>query len=195
MEHALARQQAAIDTQRAAVRMQVRNAAPAPPVFFTVPWSDDARAPQPVRSPECDPVPEDELGRVVQEAARREGLTPDLLRAVIEQESAYLPCAISPKGARGLMQLMPGTAADLGIADPFDASQNVDGGARFLGQLLERYGGNLVLALAAYNAGPARVDAAGGVPLIPETAKYVSAILGKLADQEPSPAIGPPAER
>lgn len=195
MEKALARQQAAIGKQRAAVQTQVRKAVPAPAAFFTVPWRDDAEMPRPVRSPECDPVPEGELGRLVEEASHREGITPDLLRAVIEQESAYLPCAISPKGARGLMQLMPGTAADLGVADPFDARQNVDGGARFLGQLLERYGGNLVLALAAYNAGPATVDAAGGVPLIPETAKYVSAILARLGDQGASSAAAPPAGR
>jgi soluble lytic murein transglycosylase-like protein len=128
-------------------------------------------------------VAEDQIGPIVNEVSEREGLTPNLLRAVIEQESAYLPCAISSKGAQGLMQLMPGTAADLGVEDPFDARQNVDGGARFLRQLLDRYGGNVVLALAAYNAGPARVDSAGGIPPIPETMGYVSGILDKLRER------------
>jgi soluble lytic murein transglycosylase-like protein len=79
------------------------------------------------------------------------------------------------------MQLMPATAALLGVENPFDPAQNIDGGARFLRYLLERYGGDTARALAAYNAGPGRVDASGGVPRIPETMDYVSAILGRLS--------------
>ncbi len=181
MEESLAKQRAAVEQQRVAVRGQVRGSQGEPGSFFTVPWIGP-EAPEPVRGPECDAVPEDQIGPMVEEISGREGLTPNLLRAVIEKESAYLPCAISPKGAQGLMQLMPGTAAELGVDNPFDARQNVGAGARFLKQLIDRYGGNLVLALAAYNAGPARVDAAGGVPPIPETMGYVSGILGKLVD-------------
>ncbi len=78
------------------------------------------------------------------------------------------------------MQLMPATAAELGVTNPFDPRQNVEAGARFLKQLIDRYGGNVVLAVAAYNAGPHRVDSAGGVPALPETLGYVSGILDKM---------------
>jgi soluble lytic murein transglycosylase-like protein len=112
--------------------------------------------------------------------ARREGFTPDLLRAVIDRESGFRPCAVSAKGALGLMQLMPETAAELGVADPFDPQENIAGGARFLSQLLEKYKGDITLALGAYNAGPARVDGYQGLPPIPETLNYVADILKKL---------------
>ncbi len=176
----IARQRAAIEQQRAAVRQQVRSAAQPAAAFFTVPWVDPA--PRPVVAPaaECEPVPEEEIGPLVHEISQREGLTPDLLRAVIEKESSYLPCAVSPAGAEGLMQLMPQTAAALGVEDPFDPRQSLDGGARYLKQMLDRYGGNLMMALAAYNAGPGRADHAGVFPLPAETSNYVSDILLKL---------------
>lgn len=180
MEAALTKQREAIEKQRAAVRAQVRGAASAD-AFFTVPWASTlAASGLPVRSAECGIIPPEEIAAVVEEIARREGLTPNLLRAVIEKESAYLPCAVSSKGAQGLMQLMPETAADLGVSDPFDPRQNLSGGARFLRQLLDRYGGDLALALGAYNAGPRRVDRLGRLPLFPETVNYVSEILAKL---------------
>ncbi len=181
MEAALARQRASIEKQRASVRVQVRSVEEsAAGAFFTVPWTQPLTPRLAVAATECEPVPEDQIRPLIEEVAAREGLTPDLLRAVIEKESAFVPCAVSPKGAQGLMQLMPATAADLGVHDPFDARENVAAGARFLKQLLDRYGGNLVLGLAAYNAGPRRVDEAGGVPAIPETLNYVSKILGRL---------------
>lgn len=180
IEQSLERQRQALEKQRAAVRTQLRTAHPADS-FFTVPWTF---APTPVampaQGPDCDPVPADEIAALVGEIAQREGLTPDLLRALIEKESAYLPCAVSRKGAQGLMQLMPATAADLGVTDPFDPEENLSAGAKFLRQLLDRYGGNLVLALGAYNAGPRRVDTLGRLPLFPETVNYVADILGKL---------------
>jgi soluble lytic murein transglycosylase-like protein len=129
----------------------------------------------------CGPLPREELDGLIAAAVAREGLTPDLLRAVIGQESSFQPCAVSPKGAMGLMQLMPATALELGLDDPLDPRQNVEAGSRYLKQLLDRFGGNLALALGAYNAGPARVEEAGGVPAIPETARYVRQILSLLA--------------
>jgi soluble lytic murein transglycosylase-like protein len=130
--------------------------------------------------PECDPLPAPEVESLVGETAQRDGLSADLLRSVMKQESGFRPCAVSSKGAMGLMQLMPATAEELGIMDPFDAASNLDGGARFLKQLLNRYGGDVPKALGAYNAGPSTVDAAGAVPAIPETLEYVRQILSAL---------------
>ncbi len=95
----------------------------------------------------------------------REGVSPKLVRALVKRESAGKPCAVSPKGAQGLMQLMPATQSDLGISDPFDAEANVNGGVRYLKQMLDRYEGNTALALAAYNAGPQRVTPGPGSKL------------------------------
>ena len=117
---------------------------------------------------------------LVEGAARKAGIDVNLLHAVVVQESAWRPCAVSVKGAQGLMQLMPATAEDLGVRDPFDPVQNLAGGAKLLKQLLTRYSGDLNRVLGAYNAGPARVDAAGGVPAIGETVNYVEKILGRL---------------
>jgi soluble lytic murein transglycosylase-like protein len=183
MEASLQQQRASTERQRRGIRVQMSWAAASSDSsdFFTLPWTQPAAFAPP---PECDPVAPQEISPLVREISERQGLTPDLLRAVIEQESSYLPCAVSPKGAQGLMQLMPGTASLLGVEDPFEPRQNLDGGARFLRSLLDRYGGNLALALAAYNAGPARVDATGGVPPIPETMDYVTAILKKLTPEE-----------
>jgi soluble lytic murein transglycosylase-like protein len=188
----IARQQAAIERQRIAVRHQVRAGSPPTAAFFTVPWneplSQSAMAPaaavEDAGDAECDPIPEDQIAPMVRESAQREGLTPDLLRAVIEKESSYRPCAVSRAGAEGLMQLMPDTAAGLGVENPFDPRQNVDGGAKYLRQMLDRYGGNLLLGLAAYNAGPGRADNAGAFPLPAETTSYVSDILQKLNQPE-----------
>lgn len=129
---------------------------------------------------ECDPLPASQVESMVGETAEREGVSADLLRSVMKQESSFRPCAVSSKGAMGLMQLMPATAEQLGVLDPFDAASNLDGGARFLRQLLEKYSGDVPKALGAYNAGPEKVDAAGAVPNIPETIDYVRQILAAL---------------
>ena len=95
--------------------------------------------------------------------------------------SGFRPCAVSTAGAMGLMQIMPDTAGDLGLTDPFDPSANVNAGAKYLKQMLERYHGNTALALAAYNAGPGRTDRAdGAIPEIPETIGYVASILSNI---------------
>jgi soluble lytic murein transglycosylase-like protein len=117
----------------------------------------------------------------INELAARFDLSPSLLEAVVWQESRWRENAVSPVGARGLAQLMPGTARYLGV-DPSDPFQNLEGGARYLREQLDRFDGNLEKALAAYNAGPGRVERAGGIPNIRETKHYVAAILGRLAN-------------
>ena len=128
----------------------------------------------------CPPISEVALAPIVDRAARAEKLDPKLLRSVIQQESGFRPCAVSNHGAQGLMQLMPATAAELGVADSFDPVENVTAGSKYLRQLLDRYGGDLLRALGAYNAGPTTVDEAGGIPAIPETQDYVSSIFSRL---------------
>ena len=114
-------------------------------------------------------------GKVAQ-VSKRYGLPEDLVHAVIKTESNYDQYAVSRAGAMGLMQLMPQTALDMGVKMPFDIEQNIEGGAKYLKQMLVRYDGNLEKALAAYNAGPHRVDAVNGVPAIDETQDYVAKI-------------------
>ncbi len=117
-----------------------------------------------------------EIQELVAEASSAHALPPGLVRAVLMAESAGDPTAISSAGAEGLMQLMPGTAASCGI-DPFEPASNVDCGSAYLKSLLDRYHGNVTLAVAAYNAGPGAVDAYHGVPPYTETRAYVERVL------------------
>lgn len=117
----------------------------------------------------------------VAQLAEKYDLSPALLEAVVWQESRWRADAVSPVGARGLAQLMPGTARQLGV-NPDDPSANLEGGARYLRAQLDAFGGDLEKALAAYNAGPARVTRSGGVPAITETRLYVAAILARLSE-------------
>ena len=195
----LAAMQASIDKQRASVAKGLAasvgkqpgpmtsaptdsffNLPPFPPLPQPVP-QDPAVAQAALPDIVCDPVPETDIAPILLDAAQREGLEPRLLSAVIQQESAFRPCAVSQKGAQGLMQLMPDTSTQFGVKDPFDPKQNIDAGAKYLKELIAHYSGNLSLALGAYNAGPAKVDEIGGIPPIPETTTYVKEILERLA--------------
>jgi len=118
-----------------------------------------------------------DLNEVVNAASGTYRLDPDLVNSVIRAESGFNVHAVSPKGAQGLMQLMPKTASDLGVQNAFDPQANVEGGTRYLRELLERYDFDLVKALAAYNAGPQRVEQYGGVPPYYETKAYVARIV------------------
>ena len=120
------------------------------------------------------------------ELAARFDLSPALLEAVVWQESRWRANAISPVGARGLAQLMPGTAREMGV-DPDDPLANLEGGARYLRQQLDRFDGDVEKALAAYNAGPGRVIAANGIPRIRETQLYVASVMGRLSNHSRSP--------
>ncbi len=123
-----------------------------------------------------DLKPQD-LNAVINTISDRHHLDPDFISSVIHAESGFNPHAVSPKGAQGLMQLMPGTASKLGVSDAFDPRANVEGGTRYLSELLQRYNFDVVKALAAYNAGPQRVQQYGGVPPYYETRAYVARIV------------------
>jgi soluble lytic murein transglycosylase-like protein len=135
-----------------------------------------APAPAAIRSP-APPPGAGRYARAIAEAAARYGVAPLLIASIIRVESNFDHRAVSPKGAMGLMQLMPETARMLGVRDAFDPVQNIDAGARHLRGLLERLGGDLPLVLAAYNAGEGAVQAHGGVPPYPESRQYVTRIL------------------
>lgn len=122
-------------------------------------------------------------------AALRQSLNRDLLEAVAWRESGFRQTALSPKGAVGVMQIMPATALGLGV-DRYDLHQNIEGGAAYLRLMLNRYSGNLTMALAAYNAGPGAVDRYRGVPPFRETQAYVGAILGRLSQGAVAPGPG-----
>lgn len=137
------------------------------------------------------------LNDVINQASGRYRLDPDLVNSVIKAESGFNVRAVSPKGAQGLMQLMPGTASQLGVPNAFDPQANVEGGTKYLRELLERYNFDMVKALAAYNAGPQRVERFGGVPPYYETRAYVARIVRdfnkKKAAQEKAAAKNPSA--
>jgi len=178
-----------IAQQQASIRKQVAVAAKTVPgasdSFFTIGSAGMIGV-----LADCDPLPSAQLDPIIKEAAQKEKISSDLVRAVIDEESAARPCAVSFQGAEGLMQLMPATAAEFDVTDPFDPKQNIEAGARFLKLLLGRYGNDVGLALGAYNAGPGRVDLEGGIPQIPETINYVGDILRRLHLDPDKPAPG-----
>jgi soluble lytic murein transglycosylase-like protein len=117
------------------------------------------------------------IKNLIAEAASRYRIDPDFVTSVVKAESGFNPAAVSPKGARGLMQLMPQTAAGLGVDNVLDPASNLDGGTRYLRQLLDQYDGDVVKALTAYNAGPGRVDKYGGIPPFAETRGYIARVV------------------
>jgi len=185
-EQSIEIQRHSIERQRSAVHPKV--GVQATPKY--VPRAEQANAYQPSRAvsapynPKCTPVASMVLDGIIQKAAKAYSVAPSLIQAVIRQESGGYPCAVSNKGAMGLMQLMPGTATEMGASDPFDIQQNVQAGTRLLSELMQRYNGDLNRVLGAYNAGPAAVDRVGGPPPFPETLNYIRSVM----DQIKSPA-------
>ena len=175
--------QSALDKQRASVRKQAGDWLSTSDSGlndgFLIPFP---KAPLPAASSIayqilCDPMPDAELERLVQSSAALQKVSPKLVRAIIMQESGGRPCAVSNKGAEGLMQLMPEVQREMSVGNPFDPAQSVEGGVRLLKTLLDRYAGNVPKALAAYNAGAGAVDRAGGIPAIAETTNYVNQVV------------------
>lgn len=140
----------------------------------------------------ASPAPPPEVAQAIHDSAERHQVDERLVREVAWQESHYKTQSVSPKGARGTMQLMPGTARTLGV-DSSDTAGNIEGGVVYLGQLMHRYDGDTTKALAAYNAGPRAVDRYGGVPPYRETQGYVHSIMGRMSktDDPSAPDLSP----
>jgi soluble lytic murein transglycosylase-like protein len=149
-------------------------------------------APAPVPAPVPAPTPAVTLGAVLDAAGSRNNIDPDLIASVIRAESGFNPSAVSRKGAQGLMQLMPQTAASLGVQNAMDPADNVEGGTRYLRDLLDRYHNDLLKTLAAYNAGPQSVEQYHGVPPYRETRAYITRIIQDLNRKKSANRANPP---
>lgn len=185
-----------IEARKALTRLYLSGA---PDSYVEVPTGDivsfeELELPEPPLPPSAPSLtssqaPVADLSEVIGSASSRNHIDPDLVVSLIRAESGFNPNAVSPKGAKGLMQLMPQTAAQLGVDDPLDPSANVEGGTRYFKTLLGLYNNDLVKALAAYNAGPQRVTQYRGVPPYSETRMYIARVLSdfrrkKLAQQD-----------
>jgi soluble lytic murein transglycosylase-like protein len=159
-----------------------------PTAVYAVPGTRQEYSTRPV----ANPAAASEYDALIQEHSTRHSLRPELVRAVIQVESAFNPRALSGKGAMGLMQLMPATARELGVRHAYDPAENIRGGTAYLRQLLDRYNGNEELALAAYNAGAGAVDRSGRqVPAYRETRDYVRKVSSAAGRQPPTPSLAP----
>jgi soluble lytic murein transglycosylase-like protein len=181
MAESLAHQRDAVKRQEMAIRKTPAGLHAAASFVDDQTWVGNQTGWIPPVAPACEPMPQPELTRMIGETSRKVGIDGGLVREVARQESGFRPCAVSPKGAAGLMQLMPATQAQFAVENPFDAQQSLEAGSKLLKQLLDRYHGNLTLALSAYNAGAGCVDRSGGVPDIQETKNYVLSILSRAA--------------
>jgi soluble lytic murein transglycosylase-like protein len=176
LQSAMEKQRAAIAIQLLAVKKQHESAVPwmlGTPRSEATPGIEGA-------TEGCDPISDPELTPLIASAAQQHGVEPKLLRGVIEQESGFKACAVSAKGAMGLMQLMPATVQRFNVDDVFDPKQNIEAGATYLRQLLDKYNDDIKLTLAAYNAGPTTVDLTGEIPDIKETRDYVEGVIRKM---------------
>jgi hypothetical protein len=178
MQESLRKQQASLEKQAGSVRSQVGPNKTAEDASFFLPPVDTY--PQ----ADCPPLPPSEVRPLIESAAKKNSLPASLLQAVIRQESGFRPCALSSKGAEGLMQLMPATSERFQVADPFDPERNVDAGAAFLRSLLNKYKGDVRMALIAYNAGESRADTKTDDLLPLETQGYLANIFADLGIQE-----------
>ena len=176
---AVEHQRAAAQVQREAVRKQAELAGPGP-LRHTV-------TPPTSTPPPCDPIADAAVTPLIEAAVKAHPLDANLVRAVIQQESSFYPCAVSVHGAKGLMQLMPPAIEQFKVTDAFNPKENIEAGARYLKQLFDKYQGDLPRALSAYRIGPTIVDSANGVPDLPEVRSYVEAILQSL----PKPPVPP----
>jgi len=140
---------------------------------------------------EKSPAVNADYSSYVQKSARKYEIEPELIHAVIRTESNGNHRAVSKKGAMGLMQLMPSTASDMNVANPFNPEENIEGGTRYLRSLIEKFNGNLTLAIAAYNSGPKTVERYGNVPPISETKQYVSRVLALYNGKRQYDTYGP----
>jgi soluble lytic murein transglycosylase-like protein len=183
-EQSLKKQQDSLDQQRASLHQQLSGEAigargkaadptTEPAAYFIDPLPALPQA-------DCERLDKTNVESLIAAAAKKQSIEPALLRAVMKQESGFKPCAVSVRGAQGLMQLMPATADLLHVSDPFDPEQNVQAGAAFLKQLLSRYKGDLRLALVAYNAGTLRADQPANAPYPLETQNYLASIFAQL---------------
>jgi soluble lytic murein transglycosylase-like protein len=178
LESAVAR----IDEIRTMLAPAAGTPKPAAPVTATPAFADVLSSA--LDTPSADDTSDDSgYDADIEASASREGVDPALVRAIVAHESGGNPNATSAAGAQGLMQLMPATARSLGVTDSYDPAQNIAGGTHLIRTLLDRYDGNLSLALAAYSAGPGAVDRFGGIPPYAETQAYVRDVLGSYTSE------------
>jgi hypothetical protein len=185
MQLAIKQQRESIDKQRQSVHQQLGEKPDSSAASFFI----DPLPPLP--QADCGRLDSPTVNSLIADAAKKQALQPALLHAVMKQESGFKPCAVSLRGAQGLMQLMPATAQQLHVADPFDPVQNVQGGAAYLKQLLTRYKGDLRLALVAYNAGTQRADQPDPSNYPAETQGYLASIFATLGMQQIPAATDP----